>query len=206
LSILKLVILRKLRYIIIIIVLIISFLTNCKINSSDYSVYLTFYKTIGGDFSLTDQYNKIFNLKDHRNKVILLFFGYTTCPDVCPTTLAKINNVYTELGSKSKEVLTVFVSVDPERDTPSKLKDYITHFDINALALTGKSDDILKVSKQYKIFYQKNLSKSAVGYLIDHSTYTYLIDQQGKVRHIFKHDTKVDFMVGLIKYLLNKKS
>ena len=196
----------NLQFRIILLALIIIIFSNCKHNSKDYSMYLTNYKTIGGDFTLTDQYNKTFNLKNHRGKVILLFFGYTTCPDVCPTTLSKISDVYKQLGAKSKDVQTVFVSVDPERDNPKKLNNYLKHFEINAIGLTGKLSDIHKVSKLYKIFFQKNISKSAVGYLVDHTTYTYLIDQKGRVRHIFKHDTKINFMSGLINYLLTKKS
>jgi len=152
------------------------------------------------DFTLHDQEGKVFHLKDHRGQILLLFFGYTTCPDICPTTLSKLARVYMLLGPLRQKVLTVFVSIDPQRDSPAKLKEYLQYFNIHAIGLTGTKQEIDVVVDAYKATYQKVLtSSSALGYMFDHTDYLYLIDPQGKTTHLFHPDDKSQDMARIIR-------
>lgn len=156
--------------------------------------------TLQGIFVLTDQDGKVFHLKDHRGQVVLLFFGYLTCPDVCPATLSKLARVYSLLGASWRsKLLTVFVSVDPNRDTPAKLREYLSYFDINAVGLTGPKDQVDKVVHAYKAFYEKVDTQAPLDYLINHSDYLYLIDPRGKTAHLFHPDDKADAMARTIR-------
>ncbi len=156
---------------------------------------------MGGDFSLTDQNGKEFRLNEHRGNILLLFFGYTLCPDVCPTTLLKLSNTIKTLGTEGKNIEIVFVSVDPERDTSKQLKKYLNNFEGNIIGLTGTQKDIAKVARLYRAMYRKNFSGSAAGYLVDHYTRTFLIDQKGKVRYLFSHLEKPGFIASVIRLL-----
>jgi len=152
-----------------------------------------------GDFTLTDDNGKIFHLRDHRGKVVLLFFGYTSCPGVCPLTLDKLARARTLLGAASQEVMTVFVTVDPQRDTSARLKEYLGYFDINAVGLTGTKTQIDEVVHAYNAFYLKVPANSALGYTINDTNIVYLIDKQGKVRYLFHQDDSPEKMAKVIK-------
>ena len=152
------------------------------------------------DFTLHDQDGKVFHLKDHRGEIVLLFFGYTSCPDVCPTTLSKLARVYALLGPWRQKVLTVFVTIDPKNDTPQKLKSYLQYFKINAMGLTGTKQEIDRVVDSYKATYQKMTTNSMVmGDMFDHTDIVYLIDAQGKTAHLFHSDDKPQDMAQIIK-------
>jgi protein SCO1/2 len=152
------------------------------------------------DFTLHDQDGKIFHLKDHRGQVILLFFGYTTCPDVCPTTLSKLARVYALVGPMRQKILTVFVTIDPQRDTPQKLKEYLQYFNINAMGLSGTKQEIDAVVDLYKATYEKvNTNSSALGYMFDHTDYLYLIDRQGTTSHLFHPEDNAQDIADTIK-------
>jgi len=154
------------------------------------------------DFTLHDQDGKIFHLKDHRGQIVLLFFGYTFCPDECPTTLSKLARVYALLGPIRKKVLTVFVTIDPKRDTPQKLKEYLRYFNINAMGLTGTKQEIDAVVDSYKATYEKvQTNSSALGYAFDHTDYLYLIDTRGKTSHLFHPEDRPQDMAQVIKGL-----
>jgi protein SCO1/2 len=154
------------------------------------------------DFTLHDQDGKIFRLKDHRGEIILLFFGYTSCPDVCPTTLSKLARVYKLLGAMGKKVLTVFVTIDPVRDTAPKLKEYLQYFNINAVGLSGTKQEIGTVIDAYKATYEKvDTHSSALGYMFDHTDYLYAINAQGKTSYLFHPDDKAEDMANIIKGL-----
>ncbi len=155
------------------------------------------------DFTLQDQDGKLFHLKDHRGQVVLLFFGYTSCPDVCPTTLSKLARVYALLGPLRQKLLTVFVTIDPKRDTPQKLKEYLQYFNINAIGLTGTKRDIDAVIDTYKATYERvETNSSALGYMFDHTDYLYLIDTQGKTVHLFHPEDKPQDIAQMIKPLI----
>ena len=153
------------------------------------------------DFILHDQDGNIFRLKDHRGQVILLFFGYTSCPDVCPTTLSKVARLYSLVGPGARQkILTVFITIDPQRDTAQKLKEYLQYFNINAVGLTGTKQEIDAVVDSYKATYEKVVTNSsALGYMFDHTDFLYLIDEQGKTTHLFHPDDRAPDMAQIIK-------
>mgnify|MGYP000232866526 CR=1 FL=1 len=145
---------------------------------------------LGGDFTLKSHQGDV-SLQDFKGKAVLLFFGYTSCPDVCPTGLAKMSAAINLLTPEAAaNVQPIFVSVDPERDDPQKLAEYSAYFHPSLLGLTGKKEDIDRVVKAYGAFYQKvELSNSALGYSMDHTTRIYLINKVGKLSELLFHDT-----------------
>jgi protein SCO1 len=145
--------------------------------------------SIGGDFVLTGPDGKPFDSQQLRGKAFFLFFGFTHCPDVCPTTLSRLAKAYELLEDPrvKERIQTVFVSVDPERDTPEKLSEYLGYFAVPAVGLTGSPEVIAATAQKWGAFFQKVETDSAAGYLVDHSTYLYLVDSVGRVRHLFRH-------------------
>jgi protein SCO1/2 len=117
--------------------------------------------------------------------VVLLFFGYTVCPDFCPMTLSKLVQVHESLGDASPGFLAVFVSLDPERDSPETVAEYLSYYGIEAVGLTGSREEIDAIVSSYGGSYSLDEVDSAMGYLVTHSTYLYLIDERGRVRHLF---------------------
>jgi protein SCO1/2 len=156
-----------------------------------------------GNFTLTGDTGKPFHLMDMRGKIILLFFGYTSCPDACPGTLAKIHRALSLLTTEeSKQVRTVFISVDPERDNPKLLKEYVDYFGVNAIGLTGTKSEIDKVANAYQAHYLKIPGETGNWYSINHTTTVFLHDKQGKVRYLFLYeDTPEQLAVAIRKYL-----
>jgi len=154
------------------------------------------------DFSLTRANGETFRLSEQQGKIVLLFFGYTACPDVCPTTLAELRLVMRELGDKTGQVQVVFVSVDPERDTPEKIQEYVEHFNPDFIGLTGAPEDLQVVWDKYGVFRERVESESAFGYIINHTARTYLIDQNGSLRLSYGFQTPVEDMVHDIEILL----
>lgn len=168
--------------------------------AGDEPVTLDLYE-FGGDFALTAHDGARFALSDHRGKVVLLFFGYASCPDVCPTTLATVSSAMKQLGEQKHGVMTVFVSVDPERDTPEVLGEYIGHFQIPAVAVTGSKPDLDRIVSQYKAYYEKVESDSAMGYLIDHTAIVYVIDKQGRVRFLHRYGDSAARLAAAVRQL-----
>jgi len=156
----------------------------------------------GNDFVLTDQNGKPFHLSQLRGKIVFLFFGYTHCPDACPTTMAKLSQVYKLLGRNSDQVMTVFVSVDPGRDTTSVLKSYLAYFHMNAVGLTGTKQEIDTVVKQYGAKYEIEQSDSAAGYHINHSTDLYLLDQKGELARTFSYADGTQLIVDGVERVI----
>lgn len=140
-------------------------------------------------FTLTDQNGQPRSLADFKGKVVSLFFGFTHCPDICPTHLARQAEVMRQLGPLADQVAVLFVTLDPERDSSEALKLYMDAFDPRFIALTGSPEETGKVAKQYKIFWQKTaLPGSALNYTIDHTTNSFIIDQTGRLRLIVPHE------------------
>jgi len=156
----------------------------------------------GGDFSLTDHDGKRFKLGDQRGKVILLFFGYTSCTEACPIILGRINSVFKQLGGDADKALAVFVSVDPRRDTTQVLREYVHYFSAHTVALTGTRNEIDAVVKQYGARYEIEKSSSALGYHINHTTDIYLIDRQGALRDRFKHTDRAELIAASVRRFL----
>jgi protein SCO1/2 len=159
-------------------------------------------KGSGGDFALTDQNGNLFRLSQQRGKIVLLFFGYTSCADACPTMMAKLTSVCKSLGADQKQLRIIFVSLDPARDTPAALKKYLEYFSLGAVGLTGKKTEIDRVVNQYGASYEIEKSDSALGYHINHSTYLYLIDQSGAVKSRFKHTDRPGVIASAVQQLL----
>lgn len=157
---------------------------------------------LDGDFSLTDHNGKPFHLKEQRGKVALLFFGYTSCAEACPVAMAKVASVYKRLGDKRRQMATLFVSLDPDRDTPGVLAKYLNYFPINATGLTGKKAEIDAVVKQYGARYEIEKSDSALGYHINHSTYLYVIDARGVVCFRFNHTDAPELIAAGVSRLI----
>lgn len=134
---------------------------------------------VGGPFSLTDQNGRRVTEADFRGKPVLVFFGFTNCPDICPTALFEMSEVLRRLGSDAEKVNAIFISVDPERDTPEKLKDYLQSFHDRISALTGSQADIDAVTKAYKA-YAKRVPLEGGNYTMDHSAIVYLMDKNGR--------------------------
>ncbi|MBK6495405.1 MAG: SCO family protein [Gemmatimonadales bacterium] len=155
---------------------------------------------IGGDFTLIDQDSARFELASLRGKVVLVFFGYSQCPDVCPTTLSKLSSVARRLGAQRAEMRVVYVSVDPERDTPAVLKADLQNFDLDAVGVTGTRAEIDRVVAMYGAKYEiVQTPQSAAKYTVSHSTTLYLLDKQGKVVEQFPYEATADEIAEAVR-------
>ncbi|HTT13819.1 MAG TPA: SCO family protein [Burkholderiaceae bacterium] len=154
------------------------------------------------DFSLTDQNGKHRTLAEFRGKVVLVFFGYTQCPDVCPTTLADLARVKAMLGDAGDKMQVLFISVDPERDTPAVLAQYVPSFDRSFLGLYGNAEETARTAKEFKVIYQKVPGKTATSYSVDHTAGTYVFDPQGRLRLFIKQSESVDAIAADLRRLM----
>ncbi|NOH04289.1 MAG: SCO family protein [Chloroflexi bacterium] len=139
-----------------------------------------------------------------RQRIVLLFFGYTSCPDVCPTTLAEMKQVMDALRDDAQHVQVVFISVDPERDTPEKIQAYANHFHPSFIGLSGAEAELEPVWQAYSIFREVVQSDSALGVIVNHTARTYLVDAQGNLRLSYAYGTPVEDIVHDIKLLLKQ--
>ena len=142
----------------------------------------------GRELALNGHDGKPRTLADFRGKAVLVFFGYTHCPDVCPTTLADAAQALKALGKDADRVQVLFVTVDPERDTPDVLSKYVPAFDPRFLGLHGDAAAIQKAAKEFKIYYEKRPGKAPEEYTMDHSGQSYVFDAQGRIRLLLRHD------------------
>lgn len=154
------------------------------------------------DFNLTDDAGKQVSGKDYRGKVVLLYFGYTHCPDVCPLTLAQLHVVMQRLGPLADGVRILFVSVDPARDTPEVMHAYVNAFDTHAVGLTGKPGDIEALSKRYRSAFTREPAKEDGNYEVSHSSAIYVFDQEGKARLLSTPNNPQSDMVHDLHLLL----
>lgn len=144
---------------------------------------------VGGPFSLTDHTGKRVTDKDYRGKYLLVFFGYTYCPDICPTELQVMSAALDEMGPKGDAIQPIFVTVDPERDTPEVLKYYVANFHPRLIGLTGKPEGIAAAAKAYRVYYKKAPGADPENYLMDHSSIMYLMGPQGEFLKHFTYMT-----------------
>jgi len=144
---------------------------------------------IGGPFSLTDHNGRRVTEKDFLGKYMLVFFGYTYCPDLCPTELQVMSEAVEKLGPKGEAIQPIFISFDPERDTPASLKTYVENFSPRLIGLTGTEDEIANAAKAYRVYYRKVDNSGASDYLMDHSTIVYLMGPDGKFIKHFTYST-----------------
>jgi protein SCO1/2 len=154
------------------------------------------------DFALPDADGKPRSIKDFAGKVVVVFFGYTQCPDVCPTTLAEIAQAKKLLGADGDKVQGVFITVDPERDTPQVLKAYMGNFDPGFVALRGNLDQVAIVAKDFKVYYKKAEGKAPGSYTMDHSAASYVYDTQGRLRLYERYGSGPQGLADDVKLLL----
>lgn len=159
----------------------------------------------GKDFSLTDHTGQARRLADFRGKAVVLFFGYTQCPDVCPTTLVTMRDTMTLLGEDAKRVQVLFATLDPARDTPQLLAQYVPTFHPGFLGLYGDDKTMAALAKDFKVFYAKQPGSTAGSYSIDHSTGSYAFDPQGRLRLLLRHGEKPENVAADLKLLLAGK-
>ncbi|MDI3382691.1 SCO family protein [Xenophilus aerolatus] len=154
------------------------------------------------DFKLTDMNGQVRTLGDFKGKVVVVFFGYAQCPDVCPTTMTEMAQVKQKLGKDGDKLQVVFITVDPERDTPEIMKAYMGAFDPAFVALIPTPEQLAAVAKDFKVYYKKVDGKTPTSYSMDHSAAQYLYDPQGRLRLYARYGAGVDPMVADIKALL----
>lgn len=154
------------------------------------------------DFELQQAQGGTFRLSEQRDRVVLIFFGYTTCPDVCPVTLSEFRRVKQSLGDRAEGVRFVFVTVDPERDTPEKLARYVGNFDESFLALYGDPGALQQVYDDYGVYVEKTQAEGAAGYLVDHTARVYAVDKQGSLRLTYPFGMEVEKMAEDVAHLL----
>ena len=159
----------------------------------------------GGNFTLHAASGPV-ALQDFRSKVVMLYFGYTTCPDICPSALSFLAQALNELNEEElKKVQGIFVSVDPKRDTPEKLAGYTHYFHPNLIGVTGTEQEVATAAELYGAqYYEAVLEDSPIGYAVNHSSVTYLITSDGALRFIFPHGTPPSVMLEAIRYVLDE--
>jgi protein SCO1/2 len=155
------------------------------------------------DFALTDHNGKPRTLSDFKGKAVVLFFGFTQCPDVCPTTMIELARAMKILGKDAERVQVLFVTLDPERDTRPLLAEYVPNFDPRFLGLSGDADATAKVAKEIKVFYQKVPGKTPTSYTIDHTANSYAFDPQGRVRLALRPGQSAEAIARDLKLLLS---
>ena len=181
---------------------LIFFLFSCskgpdlKFNGSDITE-----ARLNSSFELTSHLGKSTKIKDFEGKVVAIFFGFTYCPDICPTTMYELKAIKDSLGDDGDKLQVVFVSLDPERDTIKLMESYIPSFDSSFIGLTGSGDNIKKIASQYKIFYQK-VGKGK-NYTIDHSSAIYLIDKKGSIRVRHPYGSSQEMIISDIRSLIS---
>jgi protein SCO1/2 len=178
-------------------------LMACSPKPEFKNVDITGSTAFGKDFSLLDPDGKVRTLADFKGKAVVMFFGYTQCPDVCPTTLTEMQQVMTLLGPKSDKVQVLFVTVDPDRDTAAILKQYVPSFDSRFLGLRPADEAALeKVTNDFKIYYKKVPGSNPGSYTMDHSAGSYAFDPEGRLRLYIKHAQGPETLAHDLKELL----
>lgn len=157
------------------------------------------------DFTLVDQHHQPFRLSEQRGKVVVMAFGYTLCPDVCPATLAEFTQIRRLLGSRADQVRFVFITVDPERDTPTRLGEYMQAFDDSFRGLSGDIAELERVWQGFGVYHEKQFLDSAAGYLVDHTARIYVVDVHGNLRLTFPFGTATQDMFEDIQHLARER-
>ncbi|MDW3094974.1 MAG: SCO family protein [Gammaproteobacteria bacterium] len=159
---------------------------------------------LGGEFELTSHKGETFRLSDIKGKVGIIFFGFTHCPDVCPNTLLEIQRLIINLEDQAKHLKVLFISVDPKRDTPSKLNSYVTYFNKNIIGLTGSQEDIAKVLKQFNASVKFSGDTSSETYNVEHTANIFLINKQGDIGSIILPRTPFKVLEQQVRKLISE--
>lgn len=179
-------------------------LTACSKNRPEFQGIDITGADYARDLPLTDHNGQLRSLKDFKGKVVAVFFGYTQCPDVCPTTLQELAEVKQMLGQDADRLQGVFVTVDPERDTPEVLKAYMANFDPSFLALRGTPEQLAAVAKDFKIYYKRVDGKTPTSYTMDHSAGSYLYDTGGRLRVYSRYGSGAQALAADVRVLLQE--
>jgi protein SCO1/2 len=174
---------------------------NSKVEPEFLSTDIT-NASFGRDFKLSDHNGDIRSLADFKGKVVVLFFGYTNCPDICPGIMGKLAGTIKKLGNDSNHVQVLFISVDPEHDTPALLKQYVSTFNPTFLGLSGDLQTTRNIAKEFKIVFQKQTETTHDSYIMEHSTGIYIFDPKGKLRLYVNSGTNMDIISHDILELL----
>ena len=161
---------------------------------------------IGGPFTLTNQDGKTVTDADFHGRWMLVYFGYTFCPDVCPTELQTISAALDKLGADAAKIQPIFITIDPDRDTPAILADYVKLFDKRLIGLTGTPQQIAQVAREYRVYYAKVTPKSASSYLMDHSSFAYLMGPDGHFRALLQPGESPEAMASRLEAQLKQAS
>lgn len=156
-------------------------------------------------FELNNADGQSFQLQQLDGQVVIMFFGYTSCPDVCPVTLTEFLRIREELGKQAGQVSFVFVTVDPERDTPERMRKYLTNFDPEIIGLTGERGELESVWADYGVYQAKADDGNGGNYLVDHSSRTYIIDQDGNLRLTYPFGTENESIVADVRHLVSRQ-
>jgi protein SCO1/2 len=154
------------------------------------------------NFELTATHGEKIRLSDFQDKLVLLYFGYTFCPDVCPATLSELRQAINYLDKQADEVQVIMISIDPERDTPEMLAEYVAHFDPSFIGVTGTPEEIAEVATLYGIFYEAHEGTAATGYLVDHTATVLVVDQNGYLKLVFPFGESAENIAEDLSYLL----
>jgi protein SCO1/2 len=158
----------------------------------------------GRDLPLTDQFGKERSIKDFAGKVVVVFFGYTQCPDVCPTSMSELAEVKRSLGADGDKLQGIFVTVDPERDTPEMLKGYMASFDPSFIALRGTPEQLVAVAKDFKIYFKRVDGPTPTSYTMDHSAGSYVYDTKGRLRVYHRYGAGAQSLAADVRALLDE--
>ena len=160
--------------------------------------------TIGGAFQLVTPDGRTVTDRDFRGKVMVVYFGYTFCPDVCPTELQSVAAALALLGDKAAQVAPVFITIDPERDTPKAMGEYVKLFDDRLVGLSGSAEQIAAVAKAYRAYYARAEAKGASTYLMDHSSFIYIMGKDGSFRALIKPGAKPEEIADIVRAQLGR--
>ncbi len=154
---------------------------------------------LGGPFSLVDQSGRAVTERDFAGQWLLLYFGYTYCPDVCPTELGTIAAAMDSLGPLGEKVVPAMVTIDPQRDTPAQLAEYVTRFHPRMLGLTGSPEQVAEAARRYRVYFARVNRADAGDYLMDHSSFVYLVGPDGRVRSLFRPEASPDDIAAVVR-------
>jgi cytochrome oxidase Cu insertion factor (SCO1/SenC/PrrC family) len=179
------------------------FLSMAAAESSTEVVSYRALHSFGGDFTLTDHHDRQFSLTDVRDKVVVIYFGFTSCADTCPLTLTSLSAALRKLGPSATRVQPLFISLDPKRDTPAMLRSYVEYFHPSILGLTGTKKELDKVTDRYRAPFYIHKPDADGFYVVDHSSYLYVIDTAGTLVNLIRHGTPADKIANVIGRLLD---
>ena len=177
-------------------------MTACSPNAPQFTAIDITGADYAKDFALTDHNGQTRTLQDFQGKIVMMFFGYTQCPDVCPTSMAEMAEIKQLLGKDGERLQGLFVTVDPERDKPEMLKEYMAAFDPTFLALVPTPEQLAVLAKDYKVYYKKVDGPTPTSYTMDHTAGSYVYDTRGKLRLFTRYGTKPELTAADIKQLL----